>query len=66
METDGLDLQVANSTLKQALNNYCNMMNSGHRALFCTHYINDTSTQDGSTAGLAESIKYSAGGSTLC
>lgn len=37
----------------------------GHDALFRTHYINDMSTQDGSTAGLTESIKYSASGSSL-
>lgn len=41
------------------------MMNSGHGALFRTHYINDMGTQDGSTAGLAESINYSAGSSAL-
>ncbi len=37
----------------------------GQGALFGTHYINDTGTQDRSTAGLAGSIKYSASGSTL-
>lgn len=53
------------STLKQLLDNYCDMMNSGRGALFCTHYINDMGTQGRSTAGLAESIKYSAGSSAL-
>lgn len=51
------------STLKELLDNYCNMMNLGRGALFCPHYINDMGTQDRATAGLAESIKYSAGSS---
>lgn len=53
------------STLKELVPNDCYMMNSGRGALFCAHYINDMGTQDRSTAGLAESIKYSAGSSAL-